>query len=94
MVISMFLTINSYRSRDEIQSVRKTQDPIASLKERLLAADLATADDIKVGLGWVELNRIRDVKEWELGGGVVYWLKKREYLELCKQSGAGYIPSN
>ncbi|CAB4037990.1 probable pyruvate dehydrogenase E1 component subunit alpha, mitochondrial [Paramuricea clavata] len=39
----------SYRSRDEIQSVRKTQDPIAGLKERLLGADLVTADDIKVG---------------------------------------------
>lgn len=49
MVISVFLTIPSYRSRDEIQSVRKTQDPIAGLKDRLLAADLATADDIKVG---------------------------------------------
>ena len=69
MVISIFFAINSYRSRDEIQSVRKTQDPIASLKERLLAADLATADDIKVGLRWVELKRIRDAEEWELGGG-------------------------
>ena len=38
----------SYRTRDEIQNVRKTQDPIASLKERLLEADLVTADDIKV----------------------------------------------
>ncbi|XP_028411817.1 pyruvate dehydrogenase E1 component subunit alpha, mitochondrial-like [Dendronephthya gigantea] len=37
----------SYRSRDEIQTVRKTQDPIAGLKEKLLEADLATADDIK-----------------------------------------------
>ena len=45
-----FLPSNSsYRSRDEIQSVRKTQDPIAGLKERLLGADLATDEDIKVG---------------------------------------------
>jgi hypothetical protein len=29
--------------------VRKTQDPIAGLKERLLGADLVTADDMKVG---------------------------------------------
>ena len=38
----------SYRSRDEIQNVRKTQDPIAGLKERLLAEDLVTVDDMKV----------------------------------------------
>ena len=49
MTISVSFTITSYRSRDEIQSVRKTQDPIAGLKDRLLGADLATADDIKVG---------------------------------------------
>ena len=49
MTISVSFTITSYRSRDEIQSVRKTQDPIAGLKDRLLEADLVTADDIKVG---------------------------------------------
>lgn len=44
----IFFPFISYRSRDEIQNVRKTQDPIASLKERMLSTELATTDDIKV----------------------------------------------
>ncbi|XP_046848229.1 pyruvate dehydrogenase E1 component subunit alpha, mitochondrial-like [Xenia sp. Carnegie-2017] len=37
----------SYRTRDEIQNVRKTQDPIASIKEKILSADLVTEDELK-----------------------------------------------
>ncbi|EDO33561.1 predicted protein [Nematostella vectensis] len=37
----------SYRSRDEIQSVRKTRDPITGLREKLLDSGLASTDDIK-----------------------------------------------
>ena len=49
----IFLSFFSYRTRDEIQNVRKTQDPIASFKERILSADLVTADELKVS----EMNR-------------------------------------
>lgn len=38
----------SYRSRDEIQEVRQTRDPITSFRERLLSTNLATADELKV----------------------------------------------
>lgn len=43
-------TCCSYRTRDEIQNVRKTQDPIASIKEKILSADLVTEDELKVRL--------------------------------------------
>lgn len=36
-----------YRTRDEIQNVRRTQDPIASLKERILDTNLGSTDDLK-----------------------------------------------
>jgi len=37
----------SYRTRDEIQEVRQTRDPITSFKDRLLSSQLATADELK-----------------------------------------------
>lgn len=38
----------SYRTRDEIQEVRATRDPITSLKEKILNNNLATAEELKV----------------------------------------------
>lgn len=38
----------SYRSRDEIQEVRQTRDPITSFKEKILGAELVTAEELKV----------------------------------------------
>lgn len=38
----------SYRTRDEIQEVRQTRDPITSFKEKILSANLATQDELKV----------------------------------------------
>ena len=40
----------SYRSRDEIQEVRQTRDPITSFRERILSTNLTTADELKVGV--------------------------------------------
>ncbi|KAG8036987.1 hypothetical protein G9C98_004309 [Cotesia typhae] len=37
----------SYRTREEIQEVRQTRDPITGFKERILNANLVTADDLK-----------------------------------------------
>ncbi|KAJ8720985.1 hypothetical protein PYW08_006450 [Mythimna loreyi] len=37
----------SYRTRDEIQEVRQTRDPITSFKEKLLSNELATPDQLK-----------------------------------------------
>lgn len=37
----------SYRSRDEVQGVRQTRDPINLFKERITSSGLATADEIK-----------------------------------------------
>ncbi|VDK82791.1 unnamed protein product [Litomosoides sigmodontis] len=38
----------SYRTREEVQNVRKTCDPILLLKTRILDANLATKDELKV----------------------------------------------
>ncbi|KAG7159974.1 pyruvate dehydrogenase E1 component subunit alpha-like 2, partial [Homarus americanus] len=38
----------SYRTRDEIQEVRQTRDPIMLFKEHIVGADLVTADELKV----------------------------------------------
>lgn len=37
----------SYRSRDEIQEVRQSRDPITSLREKILSNDLASAAELK-----------------------------------------------
>lgn len=37
----------SYRSRDEIQEVRQTRDPISSLREIILSNELISSDDLK-----------------------------------------------
>lgn len=37
----------SYRSRDEVQGVRQTRDPINIFKERITSTGLGTADEIK-----------------------------------------------
>ncbi|XP_034941207.1 pyruvate dehydrogenase E1 component subunit alpha type II, mitochondrial-like isoform X2 [Chelonus insularis] len=37
----------SYRTREEIQEVRQTRDPLTSFKEKILNANLVTADDLK-----------------------------------------------
>lgn len=37
----------SYRTRDEVQEVRQTRDPISSFKDKIIAAGLVTADEIK-----------------------------------------------
>lgn len=38
----------SYRSRDEIQEVRQTRDPITSFREKIISKHLATPDELKV----------------------------------------------
>lgn len=38
----------SYRTRDEIQEVRQTRDPITSFKEKIINAELVTQDELKV----------------------------------------------
>lgn len=37
----------SYRTRDEIQEVRQTRDPITSYKEKIISNELATPDQLK-----------------------------------------------
>lgn len=37
----------SYRTRDEVQEVRQTRDPITSYKEKILTAGLVTVDEVK-----------------------------------------------
>lgn len=37
----------SYRSRDEVQGVRQSRDPINQFKDRIIEAGLVTAEEIK-----------------------------------------------
>jgi pyruvate dehydrogenase E1 component alpha subunit len=38
----------SYRSRDEVQEVRATRDPITSFKDKILGSQMATPEELKV----------------------------------------------
>lgn len=38
----------SYRTRDEIQEVRQTRDPITSFKEKMINSGLVTLEELKV----------------------------------------------
>lgn len=38
----------SYRTRDEVQEVRQTRDPISSFKDKIITAGLVTAEELKV----------------------------------------------
>lgn len=38
----------SYRTRDEVQEVRQTRDPITSFKEKIISSNLVTTEEIKV----------------------------------------------
>lgn len=44
----------SYRTRDEVQEVRQTRDPITSFKDKIISSNLVTADEIKV----INLNSV------------------------------------
>ncbi|CAG2122925.1 unnamed protein product, partial [Medioppia subpectinata] len=37
----------SYRTRDEIQEVRQTRDPITSFKDKIISSDLVTIEELK-----------------------------------------------
>lgn len=43
----------SYRTRDEIQEVRQSRDPITSFREKILTAELAAPEEIKVHFQFV-----------------------------------------
>lgn len=38
----------SYRTRDEIQEVRQTRDPITSFKEKITSTNLVSTEELKV----------------------------------------------
>lgn len=38
----------SYRTREEIQEVRKSRDPLTNFKEKMIQSELAKAEEIKV----------------------------------------------
>lgn len=51
----------SYRSRDEVQQVRQSRDPITQFKEKIIEAGLVTAEEIKVYKNTIlTLNRFRE----------------------------------
>lgn len=46
----------SYRTREEIQEVRLSRDPITSFKEKMLNSNLASADELKVSVFFFNYN--------------------------------------
>lgn len=46
----------SYRTRDEVQEVRQTRDPITSFKEKIINAGLTTPEDLKVWCIYLNFN--------------------------------------
>lgn len=44
----------SYRTRDEIQEVRQTRDPITSFREKIINAELVSQDELKVIIKLIE----------------------------------------
>jgi len=53
----------SYRTREEIQEVRQTRDPVTSFKEKIIAAELATAEEIKNLENKIRASVDEDVKK-------------------------------
>lgn len=49
----------SYRTRDEVQEVRQTRDPITSFREKILNNELATAEELKVSLFCFEVDNCK-----------------------------------
>lgn len=50
----------SYRTRDEVQNVRQTRDPITSFRERILSSEIVSVDELKV-TQWKALTTGRNV---------------------------------
>ena len=48
----------SYRTRDEVQEVRKSRDPIGTFKEKIVNADLVTEDELKASVSYRKFQRI------------------------------------
>jgi pyruvate dehydrogenase E1 component alpha subunit len=57
----------SYRTREEIQEVRQTRDPVTSFKEKIIAAELATAEEIKVHISTSQEFAIKEVQKKLVG---------------------------
>lgn len=72
----------SYRTRDEIQEVRQTRDPIMLFKERIVGADLVTAEELKVCGGCVGGGGEDVFTVYLVGAFHCLWLagdRKRQY---------------
>jgi len=47
-VYKVLSCLHSYRTREQIQEVRTKRDPITGFKDRVIACELMTAEEIKV----------------------------------------------
>lgn len=66
----------SYRTRDEIQEVRQTRDPITSFKEKIIGSNLVAIDELKVNTKYINLevySRIKKLPE-------IIYRKKSNYF--------------
>merc|ERR1711910_122277 len=60
----------SYRTRDEVQDVRQTRDPITSFRDRLIGAELAETSEIKAIELEVKQSVDADVKKAKTDGEI------------------------
>merc|ERR1711920_489612 len=60
----------SYRTRDEVQEMRKTRDPITGFRDRLIAAELAETSEIKAIELEVKQSVDADVKKAKTDGEI------------------------
>lgn len=60
----------SYRTREEIQEVRSTRDPITGFKEKLIGSGLATAEELKAMEQEIRKEVDADVKKAKADGEI------------------------
>ena len=64
----------SYRTRDEIQEVRQSRDPITGFKQKLIDSGLVSAEEIKVRK-MLLAQRLKKMTRKYLAGPVIKWGK-------------------
>jgi len=81
----------SYRTRDEIQEVRQTRDPITGFREKLVASGLADPDELKAIESEVRQSVDADMKRAKSDSEIDV---KELYYDLYEQNLHGKIRGN
>ncbi len=82
----------SYRTREEIQEVRQSRDPITGWKERLVASGLADADELKATEKEVRAAVDADVKKAKADAEIGLEELYNDVYENCLEPVRGMVP--